>query len=46
MSTGDPYVFDPRGFITALAAGMPGDAYWIVKPAFHPEWVKGFHGNG
>jgi hypothetical protein len=45
MSTSDPYALDPFGFIKAMAASIRGDAYWIVKLAFHPEWKSLFIKN-
>jgi len=40
MSTDDPYALDPWGFIRAMASRIKGDAYWIVKLAFHLELAK------
>jgi hypothetical protein len=45
MSTGDPYDLDVTGLIKAMGVHIRGDAYWIVKLAFHPEWKSLFIKN-
>jgi hypothetical protein len=45
MSTDDPYALDFAGLVTAMGKRIQGDAYWIVKLAFHPEWKSLFIKN-
>jgi hypothetical protein len=45
MSTDDPNPFEPWAYFKRLGSLMPGDAYLIVKLAFHPEWKSLFIKN-
>ncbi|MDR2663070.1 MAG: hypothetical protein LBC31_08750 [Treponema sp.] len=46
MSTDDPHALDVTGPIKAMGKHIQGDAYWIVKLAFHPEWKSRFVKTG
>jgi hypothetical protein len=43
MSTDDPYPFNLARYIADAGRRITGDAYWIVKLAFHPEWASRFN---
>jgi hypothetical protein len=45
MSTSDPYPLDFIGLIKAMGERIQGDAHWIVKLAFHPDWKSLFIKN-
>jgi hypothetical protein len=45
LSTNNPFVLDLSGYLKFITAWVKGDAYWIVKLAFHPEMAGLFKKN-